>query len=237
VQCYDPNSNSASVVTSLPAEYTNYTPGAQVVVENMVYIFGGFNPDSAPYDLARTDRYDPVANSFTQLGDLSQARSYIDTAVVDGKIYAFGGTVFDGFSLRAQTRTEVMADPGGAGTWDNAAVAELPTATAEGRAFGFDTNTGYDLAGKIVIAAGGQWPGESLEAFTYKVASNTYDYSFPDLNSSRRDNAGFFVPGVPGSMWVFGGRTGGVDIPPYASPEYFSVPNRSIKVYLPITFR
>jgi hypothetical protein len=234
VQCYDPNSNTASVVTSLPTGYTNYTPGAQVVVENMVYIFGGFNPDSAPYDLARTDRYDPVANSFTQLGDLSQARSYIDAAVVDGKIYAFGGTVFDGANLNAQTRTEVMADPGGAGTWDNAAVAELPTATAEGRAFGFDTNTGYGLAGEIVVAAGGQWPGESLEAFTYNVASNTYDYSFPDLNSSRRDNAGFFVPGVPGSMWVFGGRTGGVDIPPYASPEYFSVPNRSIKVFLPM---
>jgi subtilisin family serine protease len=237
VQCYNPLTNSASVVSSLPGAYSGYTPGAQVVVENKVYIFGGFNPSSAPYELARTDRYDPVANSFTRLGDLSLARSYLDAAVVDGKIYAFGGTVYVSNNLVAQTRTEVMADPSGAGTWDNAAVAELSTATAEGRAYGFDSNSGYELAGKIVIAAGGQWPGESLEAFTYDVALNTYDYSFPDLNTTRRDNAGFFLPGHPGSMWVFGGRTGGVDTPPYASPEYFSVPNRSIKVYLPVLFK
>jgi hypothetical protein len=237
VQCYDPNSNTANVVTDLPSAYTNYTPGAQVVVENKVYIFGGFNSLAAPYELARTDRYDPVANTFTQLGDLSQARSYIDAAVVDGKIYAFGGTVYVSSSLVAQTRTEVMADPGGAGTWDNAAVAELPTPTAEGRAFGFDTSSTYELAGKIVVAAGGQFPVESLEAFSYDVASNTYDYSFPDLNTPRRDNAGFFLPGIPGSIWVFGGRTGSSDSPPYASPEYFSVRNRPINVYLPVTYK
>ncbi|MFZ2095697.1 MAG: S8 family serine peptidase, partial [Anaerolineales bacterium] len=138
VQCYNPMTNSASIVTNLPTAYSGYIPGAQVVVDNMVYVFGGFNGLSAPYELARTDRYDPVGNTFTQIGDLSLARAYIDATVVDGKIYAFGGTVFDGANLNAQTRTEVMADPGGAGTWDNAAVAELPTATAEGRAFGFD---------------------------------------------------------------------------------------------------
>ena len=222
VQCYNPNTNTASVVTNLPTAYTNFTPGAQVVVDNMVYVFGGFNPNGAPYELARTDRYDPVGNTFTQIGNLSLARSYLDAAVVDGKIYAFGGTVFDGANLNAQTRTEVMADPGGAGTWDNAAVAELPTATAEGRAYGFDTSSVYELAGKIVIASGGQWPSESVEAFTYDVASDTYDYSFPDLNTARRDGAGFFVPGNPGVMWVFGGRSG-VDTPPYATPEYLEV--------------
>jgi N-acetylneuraminic acid mutarotase len=237
VQCYNPMTNSADVVSYLPAAYSGYNPGAQVVVNNSVYIFGGFKGTSAPYELARTDRYNPVTKSFTQLGNLSLARSYIDAVVVDGKIYAFGGTVFDGVNLVAQTRTEVMADPGGTGTWNNAAVAELPTATAEGRAYGFDTNSAYELAGKIVIAGGGQWPTETQEVFTYDVASDTYDYSFQDLNSARRDHAGFFVPGNPARMWVFGGRTGGLDIPPYATPEYFIVHMKLTSIYIPVVFK
>ena len=231
VQCLNPVANTVSQVTTLPAAYTGYTPGAQVVVDNMVYVFGGFNNAATPYELSRTDRFNPVTNTFTQIGNLSLARSYLNAAVVDGKIYAFGGTVFDGTSLYAQTRAEVMADPGGAGTWNDAAVTDLPTASAEGRAYGFDTNSIYTLAGKIVIAGGGQWPAETAEALTYDVATDTYDTSFPDLNILRRDQAGFFIPGVlqssPGKMWVLGGRSSaagyGGDSPPYAPPETFDV--------------
>lgn len=222
VQCYNPVTNTTSDIGDLPAGYAGFTPGAQVVLNNMVYIFGGFNNLSSPYELARTDRYDPVAKTFTQIGNLSLARAYLNAAVVDGKIFAFGGTIFDGVNLNAQTRAEVMADPAGAGTWDDAAVADLPTATAEGRAFGFNTNSIYDQAGKIIVAGGGQWPAESLEVFSYDVASNTYDYSFPDLVNARRDSAGFFVPGDPGAMWVIGGRQG-VDTPPYMPPEFYPV--------------
>ncbi len=199
-----------------------------MVVNNKVYIFGGFNPNSSPYELARTDRFDPTNNTFTQIGNLSLARSYIMATAVDGKIYAFGGTVYDGSSLVAQTRAEVMADPEGAGTWNDAAVADLPQAGAEGQAFGFDSNTPYGLAGKIVLApAYAQWPGESAQVVTYDVASNSYDETFSDLNITRRNNAGAFVPictedptdGLPG-MWVIGGRSGS-DNPPYAAPEYY----------------
>ncbi len=228
VQCYNPVLNTASQVATLPAAYTGYVPGAQVVVNNRVYVFGGFNPTASPYELNRTDRFNPLDNSFTQLGNLSLARSYIMAAAVDGKIYAFGGTVFDGASLVAQTRAEVMADPEGAGTWNDAAVADMPQAGAEGQAFGFDTGSAYGLDGKIVLAAAyAQWPGESNQVVTYDVAANAYDESFPDLITTRRNHAGAFVPictpdpsdGLPG-MWVIGGRAGS-DNPPYASPEYY----------------
>jgi len=226
VQCYNPATNSASIVTTLPTAYTGYTPGGQAVVDNMVYVYGGFNSLASPYELNRTDRYDPVANNFTQVGNLALARAYIDSAVVDGKIYGFGGTVFDGASLYAQTIAEVF-DPA-AGTWNDAAVADLPVASAEGRAWGFDSGSPYVLAGKIVIAGGGQWPAESNEALLYDVATDTYDYDFPNLNISRRDHAGVWVPGDPGVMWVFGGRSSasgyGGDLPPYAPPEYYEVP-------------
>src|SRR5690606_29562565 len=115
VQCYNPLTNTATSVATLPTAWTGFTPGAQVVYNNKVYIFGGFNATTPPYETARTDRFDPVTNSFTQLGNLSLARSYLYAAEVDGKIYAFGGTVFDGASLNAQNRAEVMAAPEGAG--------------------------------------------------------------------------------------------------------------------------
>jgi len=49
-----PVANTVSQVTTLPAAYTGYTPGAQVVVDNMVYVFGGFNNAATPYELSRT---------------------------------------------------------------------------------------------------------------------------------------------------------------------------------------
>lgn len=135
-------------------------------------------------------------------------------------LYGFGGTVFDGVNLNSQVKTAVY-DPV-AGAWDDAAVAELPTAGAEGRAFGFDTNSGVDQAGKIIVAGGGLWPADTNEVYSYDVATNAYDYAFPNLNITRRDQAGFYVPGNPGAMWVFGGRSG-VDTPPFGVPEYLLV--------------
>jgi uncharacterized repeat protein (TIGR01451 family) len=226
VQCYNPLTNTAATVANLPSAYSGYVPGAQAVVDNMVYVFGGFNPSASPYELTRTDRFDPLTNTFTQVGNLSLGRAYIHTAVVDGKIYAFGGTTFDGTNLNAQVRTEVMEDPGGAGTWNNAAVAELPVATAEGRAFGFDSDSLY-YANQIILAGGGQWPGETADVFVYDIATDTYDYSFPNLIHARRNHASAFVPltsenpmdGLPG-MWVFGGRQG-QDTPPYRPAEFY----------------
>jgi len=230
VQCYDPLANTASVVTTLPSAYSGYTPGAQVVVDNRVYVLGGLRTTSTPYELARTDRFDPTTNSFTQIGSLSLARSYIMAAAVDGAIYAFGGAIYDGTSLYAQTRTEKMADPGGAGTWNDAAVAELPQAGAEGQAFGFEPDSVYGFTNTVILAAAyAQWPGESAEVVAYDVAGNTYDGTFPNLNTARRNHAGVFVPhcsenptdGLP-AMWVIGGRAGS-DVPPYAGPEYYAL--------------
>ena len=235
VQCYDPLANSAAIVEYLPSGYAGFTPGAQVVYDNQVYIFGGINPSAAPYNLNRTDRYDPESKTFTPLGPLSIARGYIIAGVVDGRIYAFGGAMYNGFYLISQTITEVMVDPGGAaGTWDNAAVADLPSPAGEGRAFGFDSDSGYDLAGQIVLTTQALWPNPSWEVFVYDVLSDSYDMSYPNLTVARRNHAGVFIPistidpldGLPG-MWVLGGfcsgGTCGGDYTPYARTEFFPV--------------
>jgi hypothetical protein len=224
-QCYNPVANTVTTKADLPSTFVGFLPGGAAAVNGKAYIFGGFRSASAPYNHAYTYEYDPVANTYTQKGDLSLGRAYLDVAVVDGLIYGFGGDTYDGANLFATTRTEVF-DPA-AGTWDDAAVADLPTASGEGRAFGFDTASAYELAGKIVIAGGGQWPGDWNEVEMYDIASDSYDYGFPNLNVQRRNHAGFFVPGEPGKMFVFGGRSGAVgyggDNPPYAPPEYYDV--------------
>lgn len=153
-------------------------------------------------------------------------------ASVDGLIYAFGGDTWNGANLLASTKAEVF-DPAG-GTWNDTAIADLPAASGEGRAYGFDSSSSYRLAGKIVLAGGGQWPADTNEALTYDVATNSYDTSFPNLNISRRDQAGFFVPDKQGTMWVFGGRSG-ADIPPFAPPEYFRI--NPWEIYQPIIYK
>ncbi len=237
VQCYNPLTNTVSVEANLPSDYEGFTPGAQVVYNNKVYIFGGVNPTAefpVPFNLNRTDRYDPSTRQFTQLGNLNFPRSYINATIVDGRIYAFGGDMYNGVYLEAQSIAEVMADPEGAGTWDNEAVGDLPVPLGEGRAFGFDSDSGYDLAGQIIIATQAQWPNASWEVIRYDVLSNTYDVDYPNLNIPRRNHAGVFIPintpdptdGLPG-MWVLGGFcTGGAcggDLQPYGVPEFFPV--------------
>ena len=110
----------------------------------------------------------------------------------------------------------------------------------------FDSDFNIELvAGKVVFAGGGQWPGESADVWTYDVATNTYDTSFPDLQYSRRNHGGVFVPldsadpadGLPG-LWVFGGRSGS-DAPPYRGVEFFPLLYGQLlrEVFLPAIMR
>jgi len=235
VQCYNPATNAVSIVTSLPAAWTGYVPGAVVVLNNKAYLLGGFNPNGPTYVTSRTDEYNPITNAFSQKGNLNLARSYIMAAAVNGKIYAFGGDTYD-VNLVAQSIAEAF-DPA-TGLWNDAAVADLPIAAGEGTAYGFDGDNLYRIKGKIIIAGGGQFPSETSEVFFYDVASNTYDYGFANLKIQRRNQAGFFMPGNPGKLWVFGGRSG-ADVPPYASPEFYSVDLARVtdRVFLPLALK
>jgi hypothetical protein len=227
VQCYNPLANSVAVRSTLPAEYDGYLPGGQAVVGNKVYIFGGFRATATPYALARTDVWDPVAGTYTRLGDLSVARAYIASAVVDGMVYAVGGMTFDGVGLVANGTVERL-DPA-VGTWDDAGVADLPGPRGEARAFGFNSSSVVGPAGSIVLAggAGADWPDPDAVVQIYRVAADAWEGGFPDLINPRRDHAGVYVSaisanpedGLPG-LWVLGGRQL-TEWPPYAPVEFY----------------
>ena len=221
VQCYSPAMNNVVTKADLPAAFNGYTPGGVEVVNNRAYIFGGFGPTVSPPMTDVTYEYNPLTDTYTAMGNLSLARGYMLTAVVNGKIYAFGGNTYDGANLIAETKAERFNPI--SGNWSDADVLDLPVASGEGRAFGFDSGTGHNLSGKIVLAGGGQWPGQTAEALLYDPASRTYNYSFPDLNVSRRNHAAFFQSRDTLRMWVLGGYSGS-DNPPYAPMEFYQIP-------------
>lgn len=207
------------------------------VVNNVIYVFGGWENAAAPYFYGGTWAFDPSQPSgsrWTHLGaNLGVPRAYIPVAVQRGRIYAMGGVAsFTGGDLGPTNAVEVLDPRNLAAGWVGTPM-PMPVVSGEGVGFGFDEDApGYydPLAswyGRIYVVGGGDWPGISGEALEYMVGRDGWDMTFPDLNQPRRDHAGVFVPlctpdpndGLPG-MWVFGGRTTS-DSPPYGDPEFY----------------
>jgi hypothetical protein len=241
VQRYYPQTN---VVESLPGadnwpgQVVGNTVGGMgtAVVNDVIYVFGGWESSVAPYFYSGTWTFDPKQPSgsrWTNLGvSLDPGRSYIQTAMQDGKIYAIGGIYQYTGDLVPTDVVEVLDTADVAAGWT--AVTSLPVPTAEGRGFGFDDDTLAVEApwqGLLYLAGGGDWPDISREAMAYDVGADAWDQSFPDLNDRRVNNAGTFVPlctpdpddGLPG-LWVFGGRSENGCDPPYGATEFYDLP-------------
>lgn len=208
------------------------TPGGTAVVNDIIYVFGGWESLAAPYFYDGTWTFDPKQPSgsrWTNHGvTLNPARAYIQVAVVGNKIYAIGGdSSYVGSDLSPTNVVEVLDTTNIAAGWTS--LAPMPVATGEGRAFGFSStaNVGSNWRNKIYVVGGGDWPSSTTEVMEYDIISNTWNQSFHDLNQARRNFALVFVPlstayvgdGLPG-LWVFGGRSGS-DNPPYADTEFY----------------
>lgn len=217
VQVYYPDTNTAVELTgdAWPADPMRLT-GGQIAVDNVLYVFGGFNAGTSPYTFTETWKFDPMAAGGAKWelvpgGDLTIARGYIYSALMDGLIYAVGGDTFDGSTLIPVTSAERF-DPANPGDgWDDAGVADLPEACGEGQGFGFDSDAGHELAGQMIVAAGGVWPEEWANCYLYDAATNIWN-SFPAVNQARRNHAGEYIPvGDKPGLWIFGGRQGSDD--------------------------
>jgi hypothetical protein len=234
VQVYYPMSNTVRVIDSdpLPMRIGGTRipiPGANVVYNNKMYVFGGFNESLSPYVSNETWVYDPLAPAGSRwsritTANLSVARTYITTAVVNNKIYAIGGDIFNGTYLYAQKIVEVFDPENPDLGWQR--LADLPDSSGETRAFGFDSTSPYGFANRIIVAGNGKWPNETNQCFIYDVINNTWS-TFTYLNQARRNHAGVFIPGtrntggIPG-IWVFGGRAV-TDTHVLSSVEYYQL--------------
>jgi len=217
---------------------TTAYPGGCITVQNRIYCVGGFEVGAAPlYYSDQTWEYDPARPAGSRwrritTADLHQPRAHLQLAMQNNVIYAMGGDYqYTGSDLVPSNMVEALDVSNLAVGWQLRA--PMPVASGEGRGFGW--------AGKVYVAGGGDWPGQSGEVMEYNIASNTWDADFPNLITPRRNHAGVLIPlytadphdGLPG-MWVFGGRIGS-DEPPFGEPEYFSL--RRLEVYLPVMLK
>lgn len=211
VQVYYPATNSAVQLAGDEWPAVQCIPGGVVAHGNKLYVFGGTRAADQS-EFSATYVFDPSlapGNRWSEAGgNLSQARGFIQTCVVNGYAYAIGGARYTGTPkvLTASSKCERLNLSNVAAGWDDASVRDLPTSVCEGRAFGFDPGAGHSLAGRIVVAGGGQFPLEWANCSVYRIADNSWS-TFPSLIEARRDHAGAFVPSSGGGeMWVFGGR-------------------------------
>lgn len=244
VQRYYPVTNRAE---SLPtADNWNGRVGGSIVaavgtavVNDIIYVYGGWETNVSPYFSSETWAFDPKAASGARWTNLSlplhTARGYIMSAVQDGKIYAIGGVGFydpndPGEGALEPVDTFEVLDPANlAAGWT--LLTPMPTPGGEGRGFGFDVDTlnlNAQVAGKLYVVASNDWPAPSGEFLEYDIASDTWRDDLPELPTPRADLAGSYVPlctsdpddGLPG-LWTFGGRVNESCDPPLGPAEYY----------------
>ncbi len=239
VQRYYPKTNEAE---SLPSNdnFNGRVGGSLVaavgsaVVNDIIYVYGGWETNVAPYFSTETWAFDPnqpLGARWTNLElNLHTARSYIINAAQDGKIYAIGGVgSYVGGELDPVDTVEVLDTNNLSVGWTM--LTPLPLAGGEGRGFGFDSDTlNIDslIQGKLYVVAPNDWPYVSSLMYEYDIAANTWYTDVPTLTTPVADMAGSYVPictsdindGLPG-MWTFGGRRNESCDPPQGPTQFY----------------
>jgi len=96
VHAYDPANNSWSKKASMKSA-REHTRG--VVVDSLIYIFGGhYKPSANRVNQPGIEAYSPASDTWYDKGMMPRPRGAIGTAYIEGKIYLFGGEGAD-FSL------------------------------------------------------------------------------------------------------------------------------------------
>jgi hypothetical protein len=236
VQVYYPETNTVAQLNpsdNFPGSGT-CTSALNEVYNNKVYLAGGFDGTTNSAETWVFDPTAPLGSKWMHIptANLSIARAYIMSGLVDDMIYAVGGSYFDGANLINVETVEVLDPNAAEPIWDDAVVADLPEGCSEGRAYSFDTGSPYidpdgtPLGGKIISSCGG-WPDENEHVYVYDSQLNSWE-EFPYLQTDRRGHAAAFIPtnqpggtGMPG-LWVWGGRKDD-DVNFLVSSEYYAV--------------
>ena len=212
VRIYNPVADSISMLTSDPwPANPPRLPGGYAIYDNKLYIFGGYNTKPTSTMYSDTWVFNPMAaagSRWSQIGsaNLGLARGFIGGATLDGYIYAVGGNVVSGVvstTVNPVTTVERMNPSLPSPVWQT--IASLPTARGDVGAWAYDTGTGYEISGKLVVA-GGVYPMPDSIAYMYNPSTNTWG-TFPSLLRARR-NVGYTQ--LNGMLYAFGGYNVGI---------------------------
>jgi hypothetical protein len=189
VRQYDPITDTLTVIATDPWPGNvggTVLPGGAAVVNNILYVFGGFN-----IGVGMTDqiwKFDPAlaAGSRWSLvpATLPAGRGYIPTAASGGFIYMAGGSDFVG-GLLVDTNQSLRFDPG---TNAVTAIATIPRTTGETIA------VAHPFDDTIWVLGGGRTaPNPSTQVDVYNPATNAWSTA-PAMNTPRRNFAADIDP-------------------------------------------
>jgi len=209
VRIYNPIADTVSLLPQTdwwPASPARI-PGGWAVVNNKLYIFGGFSALGAGSVFTETWQFDPLApagSKWTQKANMNLGRGFIAGSSLDGQIYAIGGDTWNGSTLVPVSNVE-RYDPV-ANTWTN--MASLPTARGDMGAWAYDSTTNYEISGRIAVA-GGVFPVPDALGYLYNPTTNSWS-SFPSMVHATR-NYGYAQ--LNGYLYALGGYDYTLGIP------------------------
>ena len=201
---YDPVTNTWNP-NAKAAMSTARTDHNAAVVDNKIYVFGGYDVNRTP--LNSVEVYDPQTDVWAPRLNMPVARHDFGVAVIDKKIYLIGGLL----SESEETGRVDIYDPA-TDTWDTSKPA-MPTKRAY---------LAVAAVGRNIYAIGGsraQDKGLFANVEVYNVDAQTWTSKAP-LPTARDEMA---VAVVNGKIWVIGGW----DVPGA------QIPSNKVEVYDP----
>ncbi|HMA35111.1 MAG TPA: S-layer homology domain-containing protein [Chloroflexia bacterium] len=227
VRLYDPVADILTTLSSDPwpeVAISNTVPGGAAVVNNRLYILGGFsltNPRAAvdtiwEFDPARA----PGSRWQLKTAHLPQPLAYPAAASLGNAIYLAGGQTWNGLNLD-DTTSFLRYDPA---TDSLTPLAALPQATGESAAVA--------LAGQIWVLGGGRTTtNPSPAVLIYDPAGNQWTAG-PALNTARRNAS---AAGDGTHIYVVGGYTEVAPATPLTSLEiyYATLPTSTATATVP----
>src|SRR6266480_2493797 len=170
---YNPVADTLETLTSLdnwPGDAAGtILPGGFAVVNNKLYILGGFNINVASTnEIWQFDPTAAVGAKWLQRVNTPEGIMYAPTAAIGGIIYVGGASDFQG-GLVIDTTNSFSFNPG---TNTTGTIAAIPRATGETRALNFN--------GLMLVMGGGRVaPNPSSEVDIYDPGTNTWTTGSP----------------------------------------------------------
>jgi N-acetylneuraminic acid mutarotase len=186
VDVFDPTSGGWSQVANMP---TGRGFLGTAVVHGRLYAIGG-SPNITPNDpaIGTVESYDPATDSWRKEPDMRTPRADLTANVVDGRIYAIGGTRHVGVDALG---TVEMYDPAGK-SWTRKA--DMPTPRLH--------LTSAVVDGKIYVFGGSpEWPVPLATVEIYDPVSDSWSPG-ADMPTAR---TGIWCAALDGKIYVVGG--------------------------------